>query len=227
MRFFGGKMRIGKQLAEVIQSFNPRTYCEPFCGMFSVGKHVVAKQRMASDIHPDLILLLKAVQRGWRPPGHMPYDKWRALRADSGHTALRGFAGFGCAWGGKWFQAYARDPRNYNFAAVAKKNLLKLAPAIQNVEFRQQDYQNTADSDVTYCDPPYAGTTDYGRGHRKGGFDSARFWGWVRGRKGIVLVSEYAAPDDFECIWSQPVAVRIKDGAGPMTTKIERLFKRR
>jgi site-specific DNA-adenine methylase len=226
MRFFGGKMRIGKQLAQVIQSFNPRTYSEPFCGMFSVGKHVVAK-RTASDNHPDLIELLKAVQAGWQPPDDMPEDRWRALRVYGSHSALRGFAGFGCAWGGKWFQAYARDPRGYNFAATAKKNLLKLAPTIQGVEFRQQDYRDAEEADVTYCDPPYAGTTDYGAGHRKGGFDAERFWDWVRGRKGVVLVSEYAAPDDFECVWSQPLAVRIKDGAGPMATKIERLFKRR
>jgi len=80
---------------------------------------------------------------------------------------------------------------------------------------------------VTYCDPPYAGTTDYGPGHRTGGFDSERFWDWARSRKGIGLVSEYAAPDDFECVWSQPLTIRIKDGAGAMRTRIERLFKRR
>ena len=80
MRYMGGKMRIGKQLAGVIQRFNPVVYHEPFCGMFSVGKHIVAGRRTACDIHPDLILLLNAVRDGWNDmPTNITEEQYNAL----------------------------------------------------------------------------------------------------------------------------------------------------
>jgi len=216
-------MRIGKQLADVIQACEPRRYHEPFCGVFSVGKHIVADQRTAADIHPDLILLLNALRDGWQPPTDISREEYTRLR-ESSPSALRGFTGFGCSFYGKFFQGYATDPRGYNFATTARKNLLKLAPMIQGVEFKRQDYKEyDGKADVIYCDPPYAGTADY----RVGEFNPVEFWDWVRGRKETVIVSEYEAPDDFETIWEQPTVVRIRDReTGKCGKSVERLFRR-
>ena len=65
---------------------------------------------------------------------------------------------------------------------------------------------------LIYCDPPYAGTTKY----RFGSFDSNSFWQWCRdmSKKGnTVIVSEYNAPDDFNCIWSKETKTDIRTKA--------------
>lgn len=220
MRYMGGKMRIGKQLAAAIQQFNPVRYDEPFCGMFSVGKHIVCQQRTAGDIHPDLILLLKAVQEGWNPPTGITEEQYDQLRmAES--TCLRGFVGFGCSFYGKFFGGFARDPSMNDFGWIARNNMLKLAPLIQDVNFRCESYLDyNGDADVIYCDPPYAGTTDFSSGV----FNHEEFWDWVRNRQEVTVVSEYTAPEDFRIIWEKAVTTTMKDKTGRGCDRVERLF---
>lgn len=221
MRYLGGKARIGKQIAEVIQQFNPVHYHEPFCGMFAVGKHVKCQKRTAGDINLDLILLLQAIQQGWVPP-NVSEKLYIALRSDIS-SPLRGFAGFGLSFAGKFFGGYARDAAGTDYGAMACRALLKLAPMIQGVEFRWEKYQNIG-ADVIYCDPPYGSTTGYSCGR----FDTARFWDWVRdtSKGAVVLVSEYTAPPDFTVVWEKPylTQMRGKEGNFQRTEKLFRLI---
>ncbi len=222
MRYMGGKMRIGKQLAGVIQRFNPVVYHEPFCGMFSVGKHIVAGRRTACDIHPDLILLLNAVRDGWKDmPTHVTEEQYNAL-SNVEPSPVRGFVGFGCSFYGKFFGGFARDPSMGDFGTIARKNMLKLAPMIQGVNFRCEPYwEYKGKTGVLYCDPPYAGTTDYSSGE----FDHETFWEWVRSRPQTVVVSEYTAPPDFKAVWKKPVTTTMKDKTGRGCSRVEKLFQ--
>lgn len=224
MRYMGGKMRIGKQLASVIQRFEPISYHEPFCGMFSVGKHIVCPQRTASDIHPDLILLLQAVRDGWQDmPTHVTEAQYNALRLAE-PSPTRAIVGFGCSFYGKFYGGFGRDPSMGDFGSIAKKNMLKLAPMIQGVEFTNESYQSYRDkAQVLYCDPPYFGTTDYSSGE----FDHVAFWEWVRAQsqRRIVVVSEYTAPEDFKIIWEKPYTTTMKDKTGKGCARMERLFQ--
>jgi DNA adenine methylase len=216
----GGKERIGKQIAEVIQQINPVHYHEPFCGMFSVGKHIQCEKRTAGDINLDLIMLLGAVRDGWIPPDVITEEQYTELRS-SVSSPLRGFAGFGCSFYGKFFGGYARDKQGSNYAAISRRSLLKLAPMIQNVEFRWERYQHVG-ADVVYCDPPYSGTTNYSCG----GFDNDQFWEWVRATSlgAVVLVSEYTAPPDFTAIWEKPVTTSMRGRDGGFK-RVEKLFR--
>jgi len=215
----GGKSRIGKRLAAVIQSFNPVAYDEPFCGMFSVGKHVVAKRRTAGDIHPDLILFLQAVKEGWIPPAGVSEEEYAKLRTKV-PSALRGYTGFAYSFYGKFFGGYARAD-GMDFGHFARTTTLKMALMIRDVEFRCQTYKEyNGDADVIYCDPPYAGTTDFSHGT----FKTDEFWEWVRSRQEIVLVSEYAAPSDFEVIWEQKVTTTMRDKTDRGCQRVEKLF---
>lgn len=223
MRYMGGKMRIGKQLATVIQKYNPTRYHEPFCGMFSVGKHVSCQEKTAGDIHPDLILMLKTIQDGWDPPTNITEEQYDQLRSEK-PSALRGFVGFGCSFYGKFFGGFARDPSMNDFGWIARNNVLKLAPLIKGVRFRHQSYLDyDGNADLLYCDPPYKGATDYSSGP----FDHAQFWEWVRSRPETVLVSEYQAPPDFEIVWQKPVTTTMKDKTGKGCARVERLFQHR
>lgn len=221
MRYFGGKARLGRQIASVINDVGSRTYHEPFCGMFSVGRHVKAN-RSGSDIHEDLILLLNAVASGWTGPTNLTEEEYREQKTAE-PSPLRAFAGFGCSFGGKFFGGYARNNTTRNYASNASKSLVKLYPMIQGVEFRCQNYLDYEPiHDVIYCDPPYAGVT----GFSSGDFNSNAFWDWVRkiSKDSKVFVSEYEAPKDFKVVWEKSVKTDMNSKDSTKLPRIERLF---
>jgi DNA adenine methylase len=218
MRYFGGKARIGESIAKVINKLEGN-YWEPFCGMFSVGKHV-KHLRVATDAHYDLILLLEAVRCGWNPPEVVTEEEYNRLKIAK-PSPLRAFAGFGCSNSGKFFGGYARESTGRNFAANAASSLNKLRPYIIGVEFCCCEYQRDIEADIIYCDPPYDGTC----GYTVGKFDSSKFWTWadVRSRDSIVLVSEYTAPADFTAVWSKAVNTDMNSASGKLQ-RVEKLF---
>ena len=78
--------------------------------------------------------------------------------------------------------------------------LKKQIPHLKDVDFRFCSYQDLEipEKSLIYCDPPYRGTTGY-----KTGFDNDLFWQWCRDKTTeghTVLLSEYSAPADFECL---------------------------
>lgn len=225
MRYFGGKARIGKELAEFINQLHPDLglYVEPFGGGCSVAEHIKAKKRVVADRHPDLILMWQALQGGWLPPTSVSEDEYK-LAKDAESSALRGFIGFGCSNSGKWFGGYARDSTGRNYAQNAHNGVLKKIGNMQDVEFRNLDYRDVpAESAVVYCDPPYSGTT----GFSVGKFNTVAFWEWVRlmSKTNTVYISEYSAPDDFETVWEKSVKTDMKDSHKEKIPRVEKLFK--
>ena len=75
---------------------------------------------------------------------------------------------------------------------------------LMTAEFTCNDYRNVnlPDGCVVYADPPYDGTTGYG----KEKFDSDIFWEYAReiSKNHLVFVSEQSAPQDFKSIWDKP-----------------------
>lgn len=137
MLYMGGKSRIAKELAATILSVTPRRdiYIEPFLGggnsFLQLAPHF--KIRFAGDVHEDLMLLWKAVQDGWQPPNTLSETDYKALQYAK-PSALRGFAGFGCSFGGKWFGGYARSKKvkdNY-YADHTARSLNEIAKVIRN-----------------------------------------------------------------------------------------------
>lgn len=81
---------------------------------------------------------------------------------------------------------------------------------LTNITFEQYinatftDYRNVeiADGSVVYCDIPYRGTNIYAK-DRSRGVDANfydDFYRWCRQQKQLVIISEYAMPDDFVCV---------------------------
>jgi len=221
MRYFGGKARLARELANIINQYDAETYHEPFCGMFSVGSLVTAPIRSGADNQEDLILLLKAVRDGWEGPEFLSEDEYEFLKGVD-PCAMRAFAGFGCSNSGKFFGGYARESTGRNFAANARSSLLKLAPKLQGVEFRHESYLDFDEPvDLIYCDPPYSNTT----GFTTGDFDTEEFWSWAydRAKHSTVLVSEYVAPSWTEVVWEKNVRLSMK--SKDKKPRIEKLFK--
>lgn len=98
---------------------------------------------------------------------------------------------------------------------------------MEGVVFQNKPYYDLdlPPKSIIYCDPPYEGTSKY----KVGDFDHDLFWKWVRQihRQGhSVWVSEYNAPDDFECVFEKQLSSSLsangKSGGGKKS--VEKLF---
>lgn len=228
MRYQGGKFIAGPHIAKVINSLvGDRDYIEPFVGGCNVLPHVKARRRYASDLSLDAIELYRALQKGWEPPDFVSEDEYEAAKNNSS-SALRGFIGYGCTFGAKWFGGFARgygkDGTQRNYATESKRSLLKIRDKIDDVSFHWGDYKIWSNSigALIYCDPPYAGTCKF----KTGAFDHVAFWDWVRmmSKENVVLISEYQAPGDFKCIWTKETGRGLRKKSGD-TKQTEKLFQ--
>ena len=228
MRYLGGKAKIAKEIVSVIQTRKSnRTLCvEPFMGGCNVTPHLaqIFETVLAYDERLDMVLLRQALANGWDPPASVSEDEYRALR-HAEPSALRGFVGLACAFGGDWFHGYARgDARN--FASEAQRALRRETKLMPNVIFEHGDFMYDVPlrgDAVLYCDPPYARTT----GYSQGGFDHGRFWRrvqqWVSAGA-LAFVSEQIAPEDFVPIWKKLKTKGLRSATGAHEALSECLF---
>ena len=235
MRYIGGKSRLAKEISGVIleNTTERETYYEPFMGGGATLAKIAPnfKKIYASDNHPDLMLMWKAVLDGWEPPTKINEYQYQWLK-DSWPSPVRGFVGFAGSFGGKWFGGYARgnttkgDPRNY--LAESARAIEKIRLALEGLDItlacKSYDRWDPIPGSVVYCDPPYANS----QGYSTGDFDSAAFWKkmdeWSQTSK--VFVSEYQAPEGWTEVWRKDHRrnLALPDQGRPVT--VERLFTR-
>lgn len=228
MRYQGGKERISKQVAEVLRGGQNEsdTFVSLFCGTCSIESKLNCYSRIiCNDIHPYLIAMLKGVRDGYVFPDMVTEEEWKYRREyKDENPVMTGFVGFGCSFGGRFFQGYARDKENRNYALATKNSLERLSPKIQNIEFLCLDYRDVKlpDGCVVYCDPPYSGTKEYA-GIK---FDSDSFWKYMRkiSKDHLVFISELNAPDDFVPIWEKKVTRTLDINKSNMFKSTEKIF---
>lgn len=228
MQYMGGKSRISKQIAEVLNSaINKDTpFVSLFCGSCTIESKVQADVKILNDKHPYLIAMWKALQNGWTPPDVVTKEEYYHVKANMDENpALTGFVGFGCSFGGKWWGGYAKCKRGDDYCGQAKRGLLKDFTGVQSATFTCLDYKDVKipDGAVVYCDPPYSNTT----GYTVGTFDTDEFWDYMRqlSKRCEVYISEESAPDDFECIWSKEKVRTLEKNDNVGRVKVEKLFK--
>lgn len=230
MRYMGSKRRIVKQIRDAILERVPvenrEWYVEPFVGGMNSFQVIAPefRQSVAADVSVDLMEMWRAVLcKGWEPPKVVSVEDYNAARhAES--SAHRGFIGFGCSFGGKWFGGYARGGKNADgtpraHAAESARNVLRTREALRDYggfDLWCCDYRECVErfvdvptlGNVTfYCDPPYAGTVGYGSE-----FDSGKFWEVMQNIAELgahVFVSEYSAPDGWVPIWESALRVTV------------------
>lgn len=229
MQYFGGKAKVAKQIAAYVQPFVDErgAYVEPFVGGANVLQHIRCEKRVAYDANEALITLWKAVCGGWEPPSSLTKDEYANIaRAKDPKDPLTAFAGFGCSFAGKWFGGYA-SYGSRNYASSARESLLKKRTGVIGTLWSCADYRDAAyyDKAVVYCDPPYAGTTQYGA---VCSFDTDAFWSFIRELEAdgmCVFVSEYTAPEDFETVLEIPTRLGIRNKDGERERRVEKLFR--
>jgi DNA adenine methylase len=251
VRYVGGKARIAKWIRDHVLAIAdeyrgvPLTYVEPFVGSGAVLEQVVKTRRfarhIANDIHPDLIRMWHALSReGWMPPVYIEADEYKEIKNSEVPSAIRGYAGFACSFGGKFFggHEYRRDAKSAQIDGkrdgspggggqdTERRSVLRIGKAMRRhgVELQNTDYEALVvpPGSVVYNDPPYVGTQGYDSGH----FDHERFWRtadrWVANGS-IVFVSEYEGP--WPVIDEHPRNAILAHSFGDRRT--ERLFMRR
>ena len=234
MHYLGGKFRTAKPICAFLNSIalaewggEPPCYIEPFVGGANIVPKLAFKHRVASDVNEAMITLYRSLQCGWVPPTTVTEDEYAYYKKMQDATdPMTAFVGIGCSFSGKWFGGYARDPKSdRNYALNAQRSLIKLAPKLDGILFNSVPYSwYDPVNSLVYCDPPYAGTTGYAGTPT---FDHGVFYDVVRKwavKGNVIVVSEYNAPKDFECVLAMNTHTDMQTKNGGKESRTEKLF---
>ena len=228
MKYMGSKNRVAKDLLEIMLPFRgSRTWAEPFVGGGNMIDKVGGK-RIGADFNNHVIDALCAIRDNVK---HLPKnnkefteDDYKKLRASDDYE-YKGYAGFAFIYSGKWLGGWRRDGAGKrDYVEESYKNAVKQSPLLQGVELVCCSYDelDIPPNSLIYCDPPYEGTTKYSNE-----FNHNSFWQWCRDMSNnghVVFISEYSAPDDFECIWQKEIVSSLTKDTGSKVG-VEKLFK--
>jgi DNA adenine methylase len=227
MKYMGSKNRIAKYILPII--LKDRKEGQIFFDVCCGGGNVLDKvdnPRIGVDSNEYLIEALKLI-RDWPdtlPKNNIETDEetYKQMK-DSENKALKGYYGFALSYGGKWFGGWRRDSQGKrDYVAEAYKNALKQSKKLQGAIFICANYDEIeyTPGSIIYVDPPYQNTTKY-----KDSFEYDKFWDWCRkmSKENQIFISEYSAPDDFECIWQKEIVSSLTKDTGSKRG-FERLF---
>ncbi len=235
MKYVGSKNRIAKDLAPVIQSYiteDVTGYIEPFVGGANMIDKIVCHNKIGADVHNYQIALLQELAKGWKPPRAVTEAEYKDIKdhPEKYPDYLVGYVGYQLSFGGKWFAGYSRDKEGVrDYADEAYRNVTRQQVLLRDISFLCADFRELTPESykgyVIYCDIPYKGTTKYAQKS----FPYEEFYHWARlmSRYNIVLISEYAMPDDFICIWQKTVRTLIsstKERGDTANDRVEKLF---
>ena len=236
----GSKNRIAKHILPIMLKDRKegQYWVEPFVG----GANMIDKvegNRIGADVNKSLIMCLEALSKEWLPPDFISREMYSDCRSRSyaGEcSALIGYVGVNGSYGGRWFDGgYAglsktKSGGSRNYPLEAFNNVVKQMPRLKGIEFAYSDYRELSipNNSIIYCDPPYKGTKEY-REAKKSGFNSGEFFNWCRLKANqghTVFISEYEAPNDFICVWSQQVKSSLSANGvcGGSKKSVEKLF---
>lgn len=227
MKYMGSKRRIAKEILPIILKDRKegQWYVEPFVG----GANMIDKvsgNRIGSDINSYLIALLKYMQTDNFSLPDITEEEYKQIQIykESYPEWLVGYVGFCLSFGAKFFGGYGRDKAGKrDYQKEAKLNLEKQRKNIKGIYLYNVNYTDIEipPESIIYCDPPYKGTTKY-----KNSIDYNMFWQWCRNKTfdgHRVYISEYSAPNDFECIWQKEMFSSLTKDTGSKKA-IEKLF---
>ena len=243
MKYMGSKARIAKYILPIILKDRKegQWYVEPFVG----GANMIDKvdgNRIGYDSNEYLIELLSAAACGYFGYDEIDKELYSKARGEYNSGKLSEFTKFQIGWigfmgsaNGRFFDGGYSGVSNTKIGTTRDyiqesiRNIKNQARLIRGVTFISKSYNeiNLHKSCIIYCDPPYAATKQYSKSNK---FNRDEFWEWCREmtKQGHqVFISEYDAPEDFECIWEMELKSSLsangKSGGNKVST--EKLFK--
>lgn len=229
MKYMGSKNRIAKYILPIILKDRKegQWYVEPFVG----GANIIDKvngNRLGSDYDNHVVQALIAIRDfSSELPESVSELKYKEIK-NLEPSPIDSWIRFVCSFGGRFNNGYAREEgsNESTFVGYGKRNAIKQSPKLQGVLLLNKSYLdlNLRKPCIIYCDPPYECTTGY-----KDKFNHTEFWEWCRNmsKQGHqVFISEYNAPDDFECLWEGEIKTNFASQRKEATHKAtEKLFK--
>ena len=244
--YHGGKQRIGKQLAEIIvdesidiaeeEGFEIKGYCEPFCGMLGVYRHIPELfeeegfddlNYLAGDFNTSVIKMWKSAQKGWKPPYKASKEEYENLKKTYRSSARRGFVGHACSYGGIYLSSYQAS--KCKSLPHASQTVKRIAEDLHDVKFTAGDYTffSNLKGYVIYCDPPYTNdkgknNSYYDEGKKLLRFNHLKFWEWCDrvSEHNLVFVTEFKAPKGTKLIRDFGKTLSSKGAQGDQTQKL-------
>lgn len=225
----GSKNRIAKHILPIMLAERKpdQWWVEPFVGGANMIDKVEGK-RIGADINHYLIDALIAIRDCAvdLPKNNKEFteDDYKQLRKSDDYK-YKGYAGFAFSYGGKWLGGWRRDRLNKrDYVNESYKNAINQSPLLQGVRLLNESYLDLQipENSLIYCDPPYERTTKY-----KDYFNHTAFWQWCREKvkEGHdIFISEYNAPEDFECIWQKEIVSSLTKDTG-CKRGVEKLFR--
>lgn len=247
----GSKNRIAKYILPIMlkeaENENITTWIEPFVGGGNmIDKVPVSFQRIGYDLNNHAIQAMIGIRDYLDSlPNSVSEEYYKSLKG-SPPDPITSWIRFVCSFGGKFENGYAREKRSdeSTFATYGKNNAIKQNKklrnyaeesvknasvqnaSVQKIEFKCLSYKDIIldSKSLLYCDPPYEGTT----GYKTESFSHPEFWQWCRDISDLghkVFISEYNAPDDFQCVWQGEIKTNFSSTRNEATHKaIEKLF---
>lgn len=234
MKYVGSKARLSKDIAPIINNVIEKNSISVFEDWFVGGANlidkIICKEKIGYDINEYLIEMWKCLQNGYQIPNDVTKEEY--LKVKNHITGYKkeyvAIVGFFASYNSAWFRRYGGTAINKlgktrNYYDEAKRNIEKQLPNIYDVDFICKDYKEIIpkQNSLIYCDPPYK-NSKYDMYQSK--FDHSEFWERIRivSKTNIVLISEYNAPKDFECIFEKKLTTSFDN---KQTKKdIEKLF---
>ena len=227
MQYMGSKNRIAKYILPIMLKDRKQNQCwvEPFVG----GANMIGKVdglRIGADFNKYVVQALISIKDNLEelPKNNLEFteEQYKQLRENDNYKH-KGYCSFAFSFGGKFMGGYGKNKKNDDYVARAYRMAVKQSINIQDVLFVHSSYDDLEipNNSIIYCDPPYENTTSY-----KDKFEHSKFWQWCRemSKKGHkVFISEYNAPDDFECIWQREVKTILNKNSQDI--RFEKLFK--
>lgn len=227
MQYMGSKNRIAKEILPIMlkERKEGQYWVEPFVGGANMIDKVDGK-RIGADSNKYVIEGLISIRDclAELPKNNLEFTEshYKELRKDDSYKH-KGYISFAISFGGKFMGGYSKNKKGDDYVARAYRQATKQSPQLQDVELINSYYDELVipDNSIIYCDPPYENTTAY-----KDKFNHSKFWQWCREmvNKGhTVFISEYNAPDDFECI--KEIKTKTVLNKNSQDLRIEKLFK--
>lgn len=233
MKYMGSKNRIAKEIIPIITKNRKvgQYYVELFCGGLGTMDKIDGK-RIASDKNKYLIAMWRGLQQNRDRPHEIPKELYVRARIEYNNGTNIEFDDFQIGWigwmgsfNGRFFDGgYSGKTEKRDYIDEQIRNTEKQLDYLFGIDFRYGSYDtiDIPDNSIIYCDIPYYGTKQYSTSKD---FNHDKFWQWCRDMtlKGHqVFVSEYNAPEDFNCVWSKEITNSMHT---TNTTKpIEKLF---
>lgn len=236
MKYMGSKNKISKHIVPIIEQYvsENQLFVDLFVGGFNlVDKITKTKNIVCNDNNEFLMALFEKI---YETNGKCLYqydtiteEMYYDVRdnKDKYEKWIVGLVGFCATFGARFFEGYARgnksngerrDIPNESIRNIRKQweqYLSKINPVLLCSDYKDLHFDNA----VIYCDKPYS----QGKKYKNQTFSNDEFWEYVRNesKKNVVIVSEYDAPSDFECIWEMPVKTCLnKDNPVVRTEKL-------